>query len=163
MTRAFSVWVCCAVLALAGCYTYVPATLEDAPVGSRVRALLTPDSQERLRLRHGFEGSSLEGRLEAREGDRLQLFVPSVRRSAELGSQVLYQQVDIMRGDVLRVDVRQVDSFRTAALVVVGAAVTGVVVHATVSGIAGGGSSDGGNGQIESIRGWLILLPLLRW
>lgn len=152
------------VLASEGCYRYVPTTVETVSEGARVRAVLTPEAQQRLREIHQFDADGFEGTVVSRTGDRLSLLVSSGPMNAAFGArQVFYQQVDVGRGEIVRADIRQVDPFKTASLLAAGAAAVTAVIIASTSGGDPGTPPPTGNGPPESVRGWLILVPLLRW
>lgn len=158
-----SVVAWCATLSTAGCHRYAPATVETVPEGARVRVLLSSEAEGRVRERYGIRRATPEGTLVARNGDTLSLLFASVPASTTFGTETLYQQVDLARADLLRVDVQQVDSFRTAVLVTAGVgAVTAIAVQVFRGGEPGSGNGDG-TPPPESVRGWLILVPLLRW
>lgn len=164
MNPVVALLICSVVVVTSSCYHYVPATLETVPEGSRLRALLTPEAQQRLQERYRVDADPLEGTVLSRDGDRLSFFVPSPPTGTAFGAQeVLYQQVDVARGDILRVDVRRLDAFRTATLIGVGAAAATLVILESRSGFLFGDGGDGGNVPPESVRGPLITIPVVRW
>src|SRR5574341_11544 len=143
-----------------GCYTYAPATLETVPTGAHVRALITPEAERQLLVTFGVQqGRILSGDLQAKDGDRIALLVPSVPIGSGPGSRPLYQQVTLPAADVLRVDVRRVDALRTGVLVAgVAAVIAGVVWETLGGGLLGGAPC--ANGPPESLRGWVVRVPI---
>jgi hypothetical protein len=142
-----------------GCYTYMPATLETVPDGARVRALITPAAEQRLQP-FGVRGTLLAGDLQGRTGDSLSLLVPSVPMSSSPESRLLYQQVVVSSSDILRLDVRRVDGFRTGVAVGVAAVAAGFITVQALGGWVGATSGGDGSGPPESVRGWVLRIPI---
>ena len=80
-----------------GCYKYVPTTMEAVPAGDHVRAVLSTEAQEDVRLRVGMHFTLLEGKLLEKDENQVLLSVPTVRAAGEYGSQSLYQRIDLPR------------------------------------------------------------------
>src|SRR5688572_26756445 len=99
-----------------GCYRYVPTTVDAAPVGARVRALLSTETQLVLRDSLGLGPRGLNGTLVGREDDRLLFQVRTASGSRTFGAQPLHQRIAVSQEDVLRVDVRRVHGLKTGAL-----------------------------------------------
>lgn len=116
----------------AGCFSYVPATLDAVPLGTNIRALVSTEAQLRLRDSLGLDARELTGELVSREADRLLVQVRTGTGSREFGSQPLFQRIGLGRGDVLRVDQRRLSVVRTGLLAV---AVAGVAVFVAVEGL----------------------------
>lgn len=138
------------------CYTYVPATLDTLPQGVRVRALVTPEAERALLATFGVQqGMTLAGRFQGREGEQVNLLVPSVPMGTGTGSRPLYQQVAVAGADILRVDVRRLNGFRTGVALAAAGAAAAVIAIKAVS----GGESTGpppGPPPSESVRRWIV-------
>jgi hypothetical protein len=134
------------VLAL-GCYEYVPTTVEAAPGGARVRAMLTADGRRLLEERFQVqnEEGAIEGELLERSSDQVRLFVPSVPLGEAYRGRPLYQQVELPAKDILRLELRKLDRSRTGLLVGgVAALATAVTVRILTGGEPGRPPGDGG-------------------
>jgi hypothetical protein len=146
-----------------GCYKYTPATLDAVPTGEKVRALLSSEAEAELRSRVGLASGLVEGELLEKNDDSVLLSVRATGGSQQLGTQSLYQRIDVARQDVLRVDVRRLDAPRTA---VAAGGLTGAAVVALVVAIGEGkaGGPDIPNGEPpESRRRFLLGVPVLPW
>lgn len=141
---------------LAACYTYVPTTLDAAPVGSHLRVLLTESAGQSL-LAFGVQpGRALAGQLQGRDADRLLLLVPSVPIGSAAGGRPLYQQVRLNAADILRVDRRQVDPVRTSVVSAIAAAAVGVAAWQAFSGHGEATPPPTGGQPPESLRGFSV-------
>jgi hypothetical protein len=153
-------WVLPAVALQLGCYRYVPADLAAVPVGGHIRAMVNATAADRLHSTYGVAGSTLDGRVVAREGDVVTLAVPSVGLGSPLGTHALYQQVAVAAADVVGVEVRRVDVFRTGVVVAAGAAAASVIAARALNGGSGGTSSGTGGGPTESMRPWTVRVAI---
>ena len=142
MTRA-TISLCVTLLALPGCYTYRPATLEAVPTGAAMRGLLATEAriglEDRLRLRFDF----VSGTLVERHADSLLL---EVRTLSAADGRPLFQRVALANADVLRVDIKRLDKARTIALAA-GLATLAVLTVATGFWSTGIGDGGGGGGN----------------
>lgn len=153
-----------AIAGSSGCYRYVPSTIEAVSEGDRVHAVLDEPAQRRLREQHNLETTRLSGTLVQREGQKLSFYVPSGPMSQNFGTpQTLYQLVEVNESDIVRVDLREMDVFRTVTLAAVGAAAATFIVVRSLRGGEPATPNGGGDGPPESVRGWLIQIPLIRW
>ena len=144
-----------------GCFKYVPATLDTAPVGSRVQALLSTEGQIVLRNRIGIDRTVLRGELLDRSGETVLLSVRSAGMSDEFGGRrSLYQRVDIPRSHILRVDQRVIDPARTGGIVAAAGGAAILLVLQAFGDRNPGQVDNGGGGPDESIRSWILRLPL---
>ena len=144
-----------------GCFKYVPATLDTAPVGSRVQALLSTEGQIVMRNRIGIDRSLLRGELLDRSGETVLLSVRSTGMSDEFGARrPLYQRVDIPRSHILRVDQRVIDPARTGGIVAAAGGAAILLVLQAFGDRNPGQVDNGGGGPDESIRSWILRLPL---
>ncbi len=149
---------------LVSCYTYVPATLETVPEGSRVRALISTEAQIDLERRIGLDARELEGDLVERSTDRVLLAVKVPPPATGLATtRALRQRIDLAPRDVLRLDVRKTDGARTALLLggIAGAATLGIV--AVLEGGNPGQGPNGGGPPPEQIVRWVVGVPLIRF
>lgn len=116
-----------AVLALAGCFTYVPAELATLPLGESVRVHLAraaPDSPGAV----SADGAPLRGTLVRREGERVFIRVPVASRQEGFSVIPIAQEVGVAARDVLRVERRRRSGTRTALLVAGTGAVAAYVI-----------------------------------
>jgi len=111
-----------------GCYTYVPATIEAVPVGGRVRALMSTETEVRLRDSLGLELGALRGTLVERDSSRLLIQVPMATGARAFGAHTLYQRIAVSPQDVLRVDVRRMNGLRTGVLAALLAGAAAIVL-----------------------------------
>ena len=143
-----------------GCYTYVPADLAAVPLGSHLRAVVDQTTADRLQAAYGTSGTTLDGRLVARDGDVLTLSVPSVPLGSPLGTHALYQQVPVAVPDVVGAERRRLNGFRTGVVLAAGAAAVGVIAARALSGGTGGTSSGTTGGPTESVHAWTLRLAI---
>ena len=161
MTRLRLALGICAIGPSLGCFKYVPATLETAPVGSHVQALLSTEGQIILRDRIGIDRSLLRGELLDRAGETVLLSIRSTGMSDEFGTRrSLYQRVDIPKSHILRVDQRVIDPARTGSVVAAGGGAAILLVLQAFGDRNPGQVDTGGGGPDESIRSWILRLPL---
>lgn len=148
-------------LLLVGCYKYAPTTIEEAPVGETVKALLSTEGEIALRDRTGIEEREITGELVDKSGDALVISMKTTSSDRQLGSSSLYQRIDIPKSDVLRVDTRQINQGATAAVIVgsVGGALGLAIILTPSSGIGGGTGGDN-PGLEDSVRGWILRVPV---
>jgi hypothetical protein len=149
-------------LPLAGCYTYLPTTLDAAPRGARIRALLSEEAERRLADYGMHQGRTLSGEIQGRRGDQVVVLALSVPMGAGGGMRPLYQEVVLAPGDVLRVDQRRLDPVRTGMLAAAAAAATGVLAWQALFGSGEATPPPPGGGPAEQVRPWGIRLPMPR-
>lgn len=160
-TRTLS--VCGAALSL-GCYTYVPADLETVPVGSRVRAMLSSEGQVDFRNRTALDLQVIDGTLVQRNRDSLLFSIHTGTATSEFGSPTtLRQLIDVPRQDILRVDRRKLDELKTGALITAFAGAATTVAILALGGGEPGTVTVPPNQPPESVRGWLLGVPIFRW
>ena len=160
MTRLRPALGICAIGLSLGCFKYVPATLDTAPVGSHIRALLSTEGQIVLRNRIGIDRSLLLGELLDRSGETVLLSVRSTGMSDEFGARrPLYQRVDIPKSHILRVDQRVIDPARTGSIVAAGGGAITLLVLQAFGDRNPGQVDNGGGGPDESISSWVLRLP----
>jgi hypothetical protein len=148
------------LLVQAGCYVYVPTTIDAVPDGAGIRALVSSEAEDRIRSTYGINnGRTLTGSLLSRDREQVSLYLPSVPMGTGLGTKVLYQQIPVAKGDILRIDARRLDAFRTGFAAVGAAAVLVVAArHAFVGGQGGPPSGGGGSTDARSVPLWRITL-----
>lgn len=129
--------------AVPGCYSYVPARLENVPLGSSVRALLSTEAGVSMSARLGYAAGTLSGKLVANSDQGVLLLVRAPGTGLQPGSAALFQRVDVAHPDVLRVDLRVLSKVRTGGLL---AALLGAATIALVQafGASNPGSPPGG-------------------
>ncbi len=136
------------LILLAACYSYVPVPLESVPVGSSVRAYLSPGAAGSLGERVGMDARTLSGRLTESSPQQVVLLVRSPMPVSPAGSSALFQRVDVAVPDVVRVDIRVFNKLRTGGLV---AALLGAATVWTVQAFRSGrgGSVPGNPNPVE--------------
>ncbi len=152
----------CVAMSL-GCYKYTPATLDAVPTGAKVRALLSAEAERELRNRVGLDAGVVDGELLEKNEDSVLLSVRAARGSQTVGTQSLYQRIDVARRNVLRVDVRTLDAPRT---VVLAGGFTTAAVVALVLAIDKGNPArpePPNGGPEDSRRRILVGVPIVRW
>ena len=145
-----------------GCYTYVPTTLDAAPRGAQLRALLSEEAERRLASYGVQQGRTLSGEVQGRHGDQVVLLALSVPIGAGGGMRPLYQEVVLAPADVLRVDQRRLDPVRTGMAAAAAAAATGVLAWQAFFGPGAATPPPPGGGPAEQVRRWGIRFPIPR-
>jgi len=144
-----------ALVALSGCFVYVPASVETVPVGSHVRVALSPEasSQSDRGVRAGAE--SISGKLLKMEAQDLVLLVESGSSRPAFHSQAQYREVTLAPQDVTGVEVKRLQALRTGAAI---AALAGsfTVLVLTVRGEPGLGDTSPSGGIDEHLGGWFF-------
>ncbi len=161
MTRLRLALGICALGLSLGCFRYVPATLDTAPLGSHVQALLSTEGQIALRNRIGIDRPLLRGELLDRDGETVLLSVRSTGLADEFGGrQPLHQRVDILKSHSLRIDQRQLDPVRTGGIVAAAGGAATLILVGSIGERNPGQVDNTGGGPDESIRSWILRLPL---
>ncbi len=151
---------CTAIMLSTGCFGYVPATLDTAPVGAHIRAMLSTEGQIILRDRVGIDGQLLQGELLENGRDTVLLAVRSSTITDEFGGQrPLFQRIDIPTSHILRVDLRRTDPVRTGALVGAGAGAATLIILQAFGERNPGQLEPGGGGPEERLSSWISRLP----
>ncbi|HEV2132476.1 MAG TPA: hypothetical protein VGR27_15280 [Longimicrobiaceae bacterium] len=146
-----------ALLALQGCYHYVPVQLDSVPTGAEVRGRLAPEGIASLEGLVSSNGRVVEGRLLERDERQVLLFIPAARAREGYQVETLRQAVAIPRSHIYEVELKQLDRTRTYGI----AALAGVVVAAVVvRAISGGGESSGGTPGGGGGTEWRGVAPL---
>jgi hypothetical protein len=130
LSSGFKTPLACVVPLLFGCFSYVPVTVETAPVGQDVRVFVTRSGMLELVERTDAGSSSergplLAGTLAGRDNNGLILRVPVFGRQAFSAAPV-DQQLPISYGQIVEMELRQLDKVKT-----------GVFVGGTVAALAG--------------------------
>ncbi len=143
-----------------GCYTYVPVEIDQAPLQSEVRAVLSTAGEINLRERVGILGGRLEGELVERTADQLMIAVQTAGAFTSSTGEKLVQRVDIPRADVLLVEVREPSTPKTVGLLAgaVGVVTTLAIVTFNADRNPGGGNLPPGD---PDERIGVRLLPFL--
>ena len=144
----------------AGCYKYVPASVNTVPVGSRVRVTVSGEAFLRLQDQGAVRQPSFEGRLEDATDFDVLISVPSMEMTREFGARTLYQRLDLSSQEILRVDRREIDSFRSGAAL---AALVGIATYWVIENFVSRGPGtvppDPPGGQ-EHLAGWGVRLSI---
>jgi hypothetical protein len=104
----------------AGCYSYVPVQVDEVPLQTEVRAVLSTAGEISLRERVGLGEGRLRGELVERSADELVIAVPSTGPFTG-STERFYQRIDIPRADVLLVERREPATGKTVGLMVAAA------------------------------------------
>ena len=124
--------VACGLLALTGCYVYVPAEVQTVPPGENVRLRVSRGALAELAEVVPGGEPVVRGTLVRREQDRLFVRVPITTRRVGFMNQPITQDVGIAAGEILEMELRRKSNGRTALFVagtgVVAAAVIGTIV-----------------------------------
>lgn len=139
-----------AVLATAGCYSYLPVT--GAPSArSEIEAVLTDSGTLNVAPRIGPNAGSILGRVVGVRGDTIDLAIAEVRTRTGTTYYLRGTTVPLLRGDLSSIRVRTLDKGRT--VVAVSATVLGAAALAAgVSAISGGSDNTGGGGGTPAMR-----------
>jgi len=138
------------LLATSGCYTYLPAPIEDIAPGTPVRIHMTAAEAGRLVEQRLTDDRVLTGTL-VEQGDGQILVDTSVgRNDAQRGLHSVVQRVNVPTRDVLEIEQRHLDRGRTGILIGVGALAGGIIVALQSGG--GGSAPPTGGGTQESRR-----------
>jgi hypothetical protein len=164
MTKETRILLLCvaAVLSL-GCYRYVPLELETAPVGTRVRAVLTTEGRIGVRMRAGLIVESLNATLLQKGADTLLFAVRWLGPWSDFGSRITVERrVEVPREDIMRIDRRELDKAKTYSLIggIVAAGAVGTYLLFREK-EPGGGPLVPPKEPFESVTGVLVRLPLL--
>lgn len=113
-----------------GCFTYVPVDLETVPVGTRVRAHLTPAGKQAFSTRTGMGREAVNGTLVEKRGNSVVFSVRSVLGSP-FGASLddLYQQIDVPRQDLVRIERKKPHPVKTGIVIAGGAGAFGWVLY----------------------------------
>lgn len=146
------------VVALAGCYSYVPVRASELAPGTPVRVWISAEHAERLAPILGRRDRELTGTLAGRGGDgALTLSVPVAVSHAGLSRQWFRQRIEIPPPALVDVEVRRLDRWKTGGVVAAALAAVGYLV---VEAFSGHTETDPG----ESPKGGVdrVVVPLRR-
>ena len=136
-----------ALLAVQGCYTYVPVESTTPPLGRTVAFEISDQGRVSLADRMGPGITAVEGRLLGIEGDQLVISVFGVETIREGRSSWSGETVRLDRAFVSRVRERQLSKTRTwLASAAVTAAVVALVVATDLTGLFTSDEDDDENG-----------------
>jgi hypothetical protein len=115
------------VLAVAGCFGYVPADLADVAVDDHVRARLNEDARAYEEL--GLRGPVLSGRVLERRPDTLLLRVPLEAQPGTRTGPPLARHIPVPETAIERLEVRELKRTRTAGIVLGTAGLMGYILY----------------------------------
>ena len=138
---------------LLGCFNYVPVDVEVVPVGTRVRAQLTPTGNQAIRIRTGMGRETVQGTLVAKRDTSLVFLVRSVS-SAQSGASLddLFQQIDVPRQDIVGVERKKLHTVKTALVIAGGIGGAAYFLYSSLRGEPGTVVSPPEPGPIDNIR-----------
>lgn len=131
-------------LAGTGCYTYVPASVEDVRVGTEVRAHLSRPAVERFQ-EIGLAREAIDGRLTQRDSTGLVVETKAWSTTTYLyGQGTVRQPVELAPQDIVAVSVRRLDRLKTgvAAGLVAGGGIA--IIASVLNGVFSGDENDPG-------------------
>jgi hypothetical protein len=140
----------------AGCYSYVPARMENIEPGQAVRLRLTPEEADRLNSVRMTDETVMDGIVVDRSNSELMVDTRVGTADPMRQTRMLHQRVNVPFGQIRDVELRERDKLKTVAAVGGVALVVGIGVAAALQGGSGGRPIDG-NGPPE-FHGY----PLLR-
>lgn len=145
-----------ASVAVAGCYTYRPATQAQIAPQQDVRVTVTSTQQAELaEVLHSGSPSFPATYLEAENGEIL-FSVPLRNPTPGMRTTTLRNRISIPATDVVQIETRELSVWRTAALA---AAIAAGVSTAAVAAFDGNNTAEGGKrGGVDNTR-----IPLVRW
>jgi hypothetical protein len=125
------------LLFASGCYSYMPASLENIEPGQAVRVRLTPEEADRLQSVRQTDSRVMDGVVVNRSAGELLVETPVGRLDPMGGTRVLVQRIDIPLGEIRDIERRQRDRFKTGVAIGGVALVVGVGVVAALQGGSG--------------------------
>jgi hypothetical protein len=145
------------VLALPGCFRYVPAQLETTPPGTAARVVVTRAGSEQLRevLPDGRDGDAVRGTFVERDGNTAILSVPVAQRQDGMAQRSIQQRIQVPIGEIVSFERREVNVAGTAILAG-GVAGFATVILLAITEARKGDNPDNGIPPDESI----ISIPL---
>jgi hypothetical protein len=126
-----------------GCYSYVPARVEQIEPGEAVRVRLSPEEADRLQTVRMTDARVMDGIMVHRSDAELLIETSVGRLDPMAGTRSLLQRVNVPFAEVREIERRQRDSIRTGAAIGGVALVVGVGVAAVLRGGSGQRPSDG--------------------
>ena len=127
-------------LAVAGCYTYVPARPGEVSPGTRVRVLLSEEEADRLSDVTWTRDRAVEGTLLEEENGELLLLVPVITQTRGIRVETLRQRIRLSPEDILLLERRELNRGKTVVVVGTGALIVGAVLANELWGGANPGS-----------------------
>jgi len=125
-----------AVCALAACYSYRVAPIDQVATGTAVRVRISPAEAARVGPILGREDRILEGELLAKEADNsFMVAVPTGSGADAAGAGPMHQRITIPRDGLVELEVRRLDKWRTAGVIAVGAVAATAVAAAAFGGL----------------------------
>ena len=109
-----------AMLALSGCYRYVPTRLDVTPVDEQVRLVVTRAGAQDMAA-FGGDGDdgpvpSVEGRFVGLEGGELLMRVPVSNSLTTPGAVSFDQMIRVPSGEIISIERREIDCAKTSLL-----------------------------------------------
>jgi hypothetical protein len=130
--------VAAGALSLCGCFSYIPVSVDLAPVGADYRVQLTRLRMEQLRDQDpgGLPESGLQirGTLVERDAGAIALLIPVAARQVGIHQAEIDRRVQIAVADVVEVERRRLDRGRTALAVAGLLGGVGFVIFSTLEG-----------------------------
>lgn len=145
-----------ALLVSAGCYKYAPIDPAELTVGSQARARVTLEQAATIGEITGSGDRVVAGEVVGLDDGSILLSVPTASVNAGLGTQLLFQRVNIPRTGIVEIETRRLDRARTGALVGIAAIAATYIVASQF--IAADDPDGGGKPQPDQ-----IVVPLFRF
>lgn len=144
---------------VSGCYSYVPARMEQIEPGQAVRVRLSPEEADRLQSVRMTDSRTMEGLVVNRSAAELFLETPVGRLDPMAGTRTLIQRINVPLGEIRDIERRQRDRLKTGVAIGSMAIVVGVGVVAAIQGGSGRRLGDD-PGPAESRSPVMIRVPV---
>lgn len=141
----------CGATMLGGCYTYTTVGVTEVPIGSNVRAQVTPAEADSAESVLGYHSTTLVGQVLERGTSALVLRVPGQVYSSADQTNRFYQQLSLKPSDVLELQTRKLDVLKTGGLIAAGVATLAIVALQAFGGQNGGALPAGGTTNRNAI------------
>lgn len=141
-----------AVLAMSGCHTFQPVSVDELTPGTSVRARITGAYSDTLgALLQRDDAREIEGTVVSDAGSSILLEVPVEQTLRGMRLSTLNQRVEIPTSAFVDVEIKQLDRRRTLVVAGAATAVLGTIVVAQLSKESGGSTNSGGGGPVEAV------------
>jgi hypothetical protein len=146
---------------LLGCFNYVPVDVKAVPVGTPVRAHLSPTGTETFVNRTGLRRATVQGTLVEKRDTSLVFLVRSVSGAQSRASlDDLYQQVDVPRQDIAQIEHKKLNTTKTALMIAGGVVGAGAFLYYSLQGEPGTYTAPPGPGPVDNIRVPFLMVRL---
>lgn len=138
-----------ALVVMAGCHTFQPASYDQISPGERVRARVNSAWADSLDALLQRDGRVVEGTVVEKPDGALLLEVPVQSELRGIEFQTLSQRVSIPEDGLVELELKELDRGRTWGVVALASVAVGVFIAQQLSGNSGGSNVPGGGGPSE--------------